>query len=381
MSLISDVDDVITTETIQIADVESIQIEHLDDIINECKKVFLAKSLTEETIPEHEVAHQIDEEDSEKAKSRIIAEGQMQKSVSSGSLESMEWINACCNRRPNFLNYQGLDFEAALGMRRPISEEALQPEFLQGSIVQSSAVLEYDLGGEGDLFKAPEPIIGESVLALDPIASGMSLISDVDDVITAETIQIADVESIQIEHLDDIINECKKVFLAKSLTEETIPEHEVAQQIDEEDSEKAKSRIIAEGQMQKSVSSGSLESMEWINACCNRRPNFLNYQGLDFEAALGMRRPIREEALQTPVSDNYTSDNCTGILHAYKKSEERREKLSRYRRKKSLRNFNRKIVYAGRKAFADNQLRVRGRFAKTGDRCIYPDHRKKSLKR
>ncbi|KAH7685893.1 hypothetical protein IHE45_04G069100 [Dioscorea alata] len=131
----------------------------------------------------------------------------------------------------------------------------------------------------------------------------MSLISDVDDVITAETIQIADVESIQIEHLDDIINECKKVFLAKSLTEETIPEHEVAQQIDEEDSEKAKSRIIAEGQMQKSVSSGSLESMEWINACCNRRPNFLNYQGLDFEAALGMRRPIREEALQ--VNDKF----------------------------------------------------------------------------
>ncbi|KAH7685891.1 hypothetical protein IHE45_04G069000, partial [Dioscorea alata] len=179
----------------------------------------------------------------------------------------------------------------------PINNPNLS-EFLQGSIVQSSAVLEYDLGGEGDLFKAPEPIIGESVLALDPIASGMPLISDVDDVITAETIQIADVESIQIEHLDDIINECKKVFLGKSLTEETIPEHEVAQQIDEEDSEKAKSRIIAEGQTQKSVSSGSLKSMEWINACCNRRPNFLNYQGLDFEAAFGMRRPISEEALQ-----------------------------------------------------------------------------------
>ncbi|KAH7685890.1 hypothetical protein IHE45_04G068900 [Dioscorea alata] len=212
-----------------------------------------------------------------------------------------------------------------------------------GSIVQSSAVLEYDLGGEGDLFKAPEPIIGESVLALDPIASGMSLISDADDVISAETIQVADMESIQIEHLNDVINECKKVFLAKSMTEETIPEHEVAQQIDEEDSEKAKSKMVAEGEMQKSVSSGSLKSIEWINACCNRRPDFLSFQGLDFGATLGMRRAFSEGDIQTLGSNNYTNYNCTGIIHSYKKSEERREKLSRYRRKKSLRNFNRKI--------------------------------------
>jgi hypothetical protein len=46
------------------------------------------------------------------------------------------------------------------------------------------------------------------------------------------------------------------------------------------------------------------------------------------------------------------------------KSEERKQKLSRYRKKKVKRNFGRKIKYACRKALADSQPRVRGRFAK-----------------
>ncbi|KAJ0971730.1 hypothetical protein J5N97_019689 [Dioscorea zingiberensis] len=237
-----------------------------------------------------------------------------------------------------------------------------------GSLVQSSAVLEYDLGGEGDLFKAPEPIIGEPVDALGPMTTAMSLISDV-DVITAETIKVADMESIQIEHLDDVIYECKKEFLAKCVIEETFSEPVV--QIDE-DSEKEKTRMVAEGQMQRSVSSGCLTSMEWINGCCNTRPNFLSFEGLDFGAAFGMRRAFSEGDIQT-LGNNYTASGCTGTIGLYErqlstndlKSKERREKLSRYRRKKSKRNFNRKIKYACRKALADNQPRVRGRFAKT----------------
>ncbi|KAF3570614.1 hypothetical protein F2Q69_00060406 [Brassica cretica] len=42
-------------------------------------------------------------------------------------------------------------------------------------------------------------------------------------------------------------------------------------------------------------------------------------------------------------------------------SEDRREKLSRYRDKKSRRNFGRKIKYACRKTLADSQPRIRGR--------------------
>nr|GMD03363.1 zinc finger protein CONSTANS-LIKE 1 isoform X2 [Ipomoea batatas] len=43
----------------------------------------------------------------------------------------------------------------------------------------------------------------------------------------------------------------------------------------------------------------------------------------------------------------------------------RNEKLSRYRMKKGKRNFVRRIKYACRKALADSQPRIRGRFAKT----------------
>ncbi|GKV25622.1 hypothetical protein SLEP1_g35026 [Rubroshorea leprosula] len=46
-------------------------------------------------------------------------------------------------------------------------------------------------------------------------------------------------------------------------------------------------------------------------------------------------------------------------------TEDRKEKLSRYRNKKTKRNFGRKIKYACRKALADSQPRIRGRFAKT----------------
>lgn len=48
--------------------------------------------------------------------------------------------------------------------------------------------------------------------------------------------------------------------------------------------------------------------------------------------------------------------------------EERRERIHRYRKKRTERNFNKKIKYACRKSLADNQPRVRGRFAsKTRD--------------
>eukprot|EP00252_Welwitschia_mirabilis_P026411 TRINITY_DN8676_c0_g1_i1.p1 TRINITY_DN8676_c0_g1~~TRINITY_DN8676_c0_g1_i1.p1 ORF type:complete len:106 (-),score=22.73 TRINITY_DN8676_c0_g1_i1:460-777(-) len=43
--------------------------------------------------------------------------------------------------------------------------------------------------------------------------------------------------------------------------------------------------------------------------------------------------------------------------------EERKERIQRYRMKRNERNFRRKIKYACRKNLADNQPRVRGRFA------------------
>ncbi|XVE79670.1 hypothetical protein DITRI_Ditri14bG0076700 [Diplodiscus trichospermus] len=44
--------------------------------------------------------------------------------------------------------------------------------------------------------------------------------------------------------------------------------------------------------------------------------------------------------------------------------EEKKERIERYRSKRNLRNFNKKIKYACRKTLADSRPRIRGRFAR-----------------
>ena len=53
-----------------------------------------------------------------------VPECSLQKSVSSGCLNSADWMNGPA--RPNFLDFQGLDFEAAFGLRRAYSEGDIQ---------------------------------------------------------------------------------------------------------------------------------------------------------------------------------------------------------------------------------------------------------------
>jgi len=164
--------------------------------------------------------------------------------------------------------------------------------------VQTS-IFEYDLGAEGDLFKAPEPIIEEPVLPLDPMSAAMTFISNGQDVMT-ETIKVADMESIQNENLNDVIYECKKEFLAKYAIDDSFPELpdiKIPVTETEEIPSLENIRLGTEGQMQKSVSSGCLNSMEWIGSC-SMRPNFLDFQGMDFEAAFGLRRAYSEGDIQ-----------------------------------------------------------------------------------
>ncbi|XP_057781686.1 putative zinc finger protein CONSTANS-LIKE 11 [Salvia miltiorrhiza] len=47
--------------------------------------------------------------------------------------------------------------------------------------------------------------------------------------------------------------------------------------------------------------------------------------------------------------------------------EEKKERIERYRSKRNLRNFNKKIKYECRKTLADRRPRVRGRFAKNDE--------------
>ncbi|XP_027362585.1 zinc finger protein CONSTANS-LIKE 10-like [Abrus precatorius] len=53
-------------------------------------------------------------------------------------------------------------------------------------------------------------------------------------------------------------------------------------------------------------------------------------------------------------------------------AEERKERISKYRAKRSQRKFNKIIKYACRKTLADNRTRIRGRFARNDDTIEIP---------
>ncbi|KAJ3695707.1 hypothetical protein LUZ60_001084 [Juncus effusus] len=245
------------------------------------------------------------------------------------------------------------------------------------SMVQPSMVSDYDLGIEGDLFKAPEPIISEpvSLPGFDPVtASAISIISSSSADIIADSIATSSIQTEQL--LNDVFYECQKIEECQSFSElldvkippmETVLEAPVEGPVGE--------LKEGEGAMQKSVSSGCLNSTEWGNM----RPNFLSFQEMDFETAYGLRRAFSEGDIQNMGSNammiGSTSANVNSCFEGLPtindlKSEERRQKLSRYRKKKIKRNFGRKIKYACRKALADSQPRVRGRFAKIEEREI-----------
>ncbi|XP_057951610.1 zinc finger protein CONSTANS-LIKE 4 isoform X2 [Malania oleifera] len=228
-----------------------------------------------------------------------------------------------------------------------------KPNAPMGNLIQTSTVSEYDLGGEGDLFKAPEPIIEDPLAGLDPMTAAISMISCGDEVIPSQALEVA--ESIQNEQLlSEVLYECEKDLLAEAAAGTPLPEI-LDNKIPVASSDRrqlVEEKLLSEGPVQKSVSSGCLSSMEWISGA-PVRPNFLDFPGMDFGAVYGMRRAFSEGDIKR---------SCN--------SEERRQKLSRYRNKKTKRNFGRKIKYACRKALADSQPRIRGRFAKTEESDI-----------
>ncbi|CAL0305436.1 unnamed protein product [Lupinus luteus] len=238
-------------------------------------------------------------------------------------------------------------------------------------LVQSSAMSEYDFAAEGDLFKAPEPIIEEPFLDLDPMTASISVMSRGDD-ISSQGFQSTDIDVLQKEQLlSDMLYECEKDLLEKAAIESPLSEileiKVPSLNLDEYSIQEDKP--FPDTPFPKSVSSASLSSLDWMHGAAVK-PAFLDFSGIDFNSVYGMRRSFSEgdiktlencngnmNIVQSPHERPFLISNCTG--------EERQEKLSRYRNKKSKRNFSRKIKYACRKALADSQPRFRGRFAKT----------------
>ncbi|KAI4363673.1 hypothetical protein MLD38_019861 [Melastoma candidum] len=253
-----------------------------------------------------------------------------------------------------------------------ISQVSLS-DLTRASSSSSTTIAEYDLGGEGDLFKAPEPIIEEPIMVIDPMTAAISMMSGGQYVVLPPGLKFPDIVSLQNEPLfSDFYYECGKDLMEKeavnaALLDEAILEGKILPlTIDEKEPLKDEMPLdmtFSGTQFQKSVSSECLNSMDWVQGASPMKPSFLDFPILELGAAFGMRRAYSEGDIKTLSNSNERPmmivGNCT--------VEERWEKLSRYRNKKTKRNFGRKIKYACRKALADSQPRIRGRFARTDE--------------
>ncbi|XP_056849798.1 zinc finger protein CONSTANS-LIKE 15 isoform X2 [Raphanus sativus] len=242
---------------------------------------------------------------------------------------------------------------------------------------------EYDIGEEGDLFKAPDPILEEPILAVDPLSAALTMISRGEDssqgLCELPDLDLGSLQSGQ-QLLDKAFYECEQDLMMKSAMESPFSNmldiKNISDALDVKnvsDALDVKNVSVVKGidenkDMQKSVSSGNLSCMDWSQA--QQEPvviqNFPDFSQLDFSSDYGMRRAFSEGDIQK-LGNGLAQSPLDRIIVSCT-SEDRREKLSRYRNKKSRRNFGRKIKYACRKTLADSQPRFRGRFAKTEER-------------
>ncbi|KAE8722672.1 HSP20-like chaperones superfamily protein isoform 1 [Hibiscus syriacus] len=245
--------------------------------------------------------------------------------------------------------------------------ETQKPNASMNDMVQALAT-EYNLEGEVDMFKALEPIIEEPIVGLDPMTAAISLILCGEDVITSEGLKAADVESFANEQLLEVLYECEKDLMAEAALEAPVAmvmdfETPVVK-IDE--CQNQENEVLGDALFQKSVSSGSLRSMGSMQGA-SIEPSFMDFSVMGFGSVYTMRRAFSEGDIKTLGNGNVSiihSPVERPLTFRSPSSEERREKLSRYRDKKTKRNFGRKIKYACRKALADSQPRIHGRFAK-----------------
>ncbi|XP_010418417.1 PREDICTED: two-component response regulator-like PRR95 [Camelina sativa] len=83
----------------------------------------------------------------------------------------------------------------------------------------------------------------------------------------------------------------------------------------------------------------------------------------DFTGQRSYSSPL---AVESSSTTQFTGEDQSLKVGRYS-SEERKEKISKYRAKRTQRNFTKTIKYACRKTLADNRPRVRGRFARNDE--------------
>lgn len=132
---------------------------------------------------------------------------------------------------------------------------------------------------------------------LDPMTAAISLISCGDDVISPQGLKISEIES-SFENgqlLSEVFYECKKDLLAKDGIEASLSEDlDVKIPIAMTDEKMAsEAHLDSQGSLQKSVSSESVNTMDWAQGA-SLKPNFFDFPGMDFVAVYGMRRSLSE---------------------------------------------------------------------------------------
>nr|KJB39471.1 hypothetical protein B456_007G015200 [Gossypium raimondii] len=174
-----------------------------------------------------------------------------------------------------------------------------KPNASMNNMVPTSTISEYDLGGDGDLFKAPEPIIEEPIVSLDPMTAAISsLISCGEDVITSQELKAADIESFQNEQLLEVLYECEKDMMAQAAIETPLVAEVIDVKIPVDENWNQENEMSCDVTFSKSISSGSLSSMEWMRQAAIK-PNFLDFTGMDFSSVYGMRRAFSEGDMKT----------------------------------------------------------------------------------
>ncbi|KAK1361163.1 CCT domain-containing protein [Heracleum sosnowskyi] len=228
--------------------------------------------------------------------------------------------------------------DSATGVLHPYHHNFYQDLQPFDAFWDSTHSMDYDLGAEGDLFKAPKPIIEQQM--------NEQLLSEVfcefeKDLLANEAIGTPVSNDLQIQI--PVATDKNPAFVEE--------------------------KVLSQGTLLKSVSAECLSSTERIHRNPTT-PNSLDIHGIDFGItySYGMRRSFSEGDIKTTGNDAATvikSPLAQPQFVLTSITEARKEKLSRYRAKRAKRNFGRKIKYACRKALADSQPRVRGRFAKT----------------
>ena len=157
---------------------------------------------------------------------------------------------------------------------------------LFGKLIQSSTVLDYDLGAEGDLFEAPKPVFEEPMVALDPMIAAISMISTAEDV---------DIDLMQNEQLlSEVFCEFKKDLMANEATGTSLSEVlQIQIPVAAAEDPTREDKVLPQINIPKSASSECLNSTGWIHGN-SLTENYLEYPGLDFGAIYAMRRSYSE---------------------------------------------------------------------------------------